>query len=164
VVMAPVARALELVLRGSFLRSSYELFYTPVPPKEKRATKMFIDVSCDRMGDAVGAGILQLLLLLGPRQAVTPILMVTFCLAAFAFWLTKRMDAAYSKVLEHGLVSRAVALHEADVQDSTTLAAQGKAAARPRARCLHPRPGRGAGPVGGSALGKPEANSKRARV
>src|SRR4051812_39145364 len=62
----PVARMLELVLRGSFLRSSYELFFTPVPPREKRAVKTFIDVSCDRMGDALGAGVLQALLLLGP--------------------------------------------------------------------------------------------------
>ena len=71
-IMAPLARGLELVLRGSFLRSGYELFFTPVPPREKRAVKTFIDVGCDRMGDAVGAGILYLLLFLGPRQAVTP--------------------------------------------------------------------------------------------
>ena len=122
-VMAPVARALELILRGSFLRSSYELFFTPVPPREKRATKTFIDVSCDRMGDALGAGVLQLLLLLGPRQAVVPILLVTVALALISYWITKRMDAAYSGVLEHGLLSRAVAVNEGDVQDSTTLAA-----------------------------------------
>lgn len=122
VFMAPIARALELVMRGSFLRSSYELFFTPVPPKEKRATKLFIDVSCDRMGDAVGAGVLQLLLLLGPARAVTPILLTTAGLAAIAFWVTKRMDAAYSKALEYGLMTRAVALQESDVQDSTTLA------------------------------------------
>jgi ATP:ADP antiporter, AAA family len=55
VLMAPLARALELTLRGSFFRSSYELFFTPVPPREKRATKMLIDVSCERMGDVAGA-------------------------------------------------------------------------------------------------------------
>src|SRR3569833_1249488 len=102
---------LELVLRGSFQRSSYELFFTPVPPREKRATKTFIDVSCDRMGDALGAGVLQLLLLLGPRQAVAPILGLTAELGILSYWITKRMDAAYSRVLEHGLLSRAVALH-----------------------------------------------------
>jgi ATP:ADP antiporter, AAA family len=122
-VTAPMARALELIMRGSFLRSSYELFFTPVPPREKRATKMFIDVSCDRMGDAAGAGVLQLFLLLGPDRAATPMLVLTMGLAGLAFWLTKRMDRAYSEVLEHGLLSRAVALQEADVEDSTTLAA-----------------------------------------
>jgi AAA family ATP:ADP antiporter len=122
-IMAPVARLLELIFRGSFLRSSYELFFTPTPAREKRATKTLIDVSCDRMGDALGAGLLQLLLLAGPRQAVAPILMVTAGLAAISFWMTRRMDAAYSRALEHGLLSRAVALNEAEVQDSTTLAA-----------------------------------------
>jgi len=119
----PAARALELIMRGSFLRSSYELFFTPVPPREKRATKLAIDVSCDRMGDAVGAGVLQLLLVFAPRHAATLILLTTAGLAAIAFLVTRRMDAAYSKVLEHGLMSRAVALREGDAQDSTTLAA-----------------------------------------
>jgi AAA family ATP:ADP antiporter len=122
-IMAPIARSLELVLRGSFLRSGYELFFTPVPPREKRAVKTFIDVGCDRMGDAFGAGVLQILLLLGPQQAVTPILLVAMGFAFISIWITTRMDAAYVGVLQHGLLSRAVAINEKDVQDSTTLSA-----------------------------------------
>lgn len=122
-LMAPLARGLELVLRGSFLRSGYELFFTPVPPREKRAVKTFIDVGCDRMGDALGAGILYLLLLLGPQRAVTPILLVAIVFAAIGIWITNRMDTAYLAVLEHGLMSRAVAVEEAEAQDSTTLSA-----------------------------------------
>lgn len=123
VLMAPLARALELVFRGSFFRSGYELFFTPASPRDKRAVKTFVDVSCDRMGDVVGAGILQLLLLAGPRQAVIPILLVTVALACVSFWIARRMDAAYSQALEQGLVNRAVALNEAAVQDSITLSA-----------------------------------------
>jgi hypothetical protein len=119
-IMAPIARGLELVLRGSFLRSGYELFFTPVPPREKRAVKTFIDVGCDRMGDAFGAGVLQVLLLVGPKQAITPILFVAMGFALICIWITTRMDAAYIGVLQHGLLSRAVALNKRDVQDSTT--------------------------------------------
>ena len=119
-IMAPLARGLELVLRGSFLRSGYELFFTPVPPREKRAVKTFIDVGCDRMGDAFGAGVLQVLLLLGPQQAITPILFVAMGFAVICIWITTRMDAAYIGVLQHGLLSRAVAINEKDVRDSTT--------------------------------------------
>ena len=61
-LMAPPARRLELVFRSSFLRSGYELFFTPVPPRDKRAVKTVIDVGCDRMGDAFGAVVLQLVL------------------------------------------------------------------------------------------------------
>src|SRR4030095_9096859 len=121
--MAPLARGLELVLRGSFLRSGYELFFTPVPPREKRAVKTFIDVGCDRMGDALGAGVLQLLLLLGPQQAVKPILLTAIAFAIASIRITNHMDAAYVGALEHGLLSRAVAIQEADVQDSTALSA-----------------------------------------
>jgi len=122
-LMAPVARSLELVLRGSFLRSGYELFFTPVPAREKRAVKTFIDVGCDRMGDALGAGLLYLLLLLGPERSVAPILVAAFLFAAVSIWITSRMDAAYVAVLEHGLLNRAVAVDESDVEDSTTLSA-----------------------------------------
>jgi len=122
-IMAPVARSLEMVLRGSFLRSGYELFFTPLPPREKRAVKTFIDVGCDRMGDALGAGVLQLLLLLGPQQAVKPILLTAIAFAIASIRITNHMDAAYVGALEHGLLSRAVAIQEADVQDSTTLSA-----------------------------------------
>ncbi len=122
-IMAPIARSLELVLRGSFLRSGYELFFTPVPPREKRAVKTFIDVGCDRMGDALGAGILQLLLLLGPEAAVRPILLVALAFAAVSIRITSRMDGAYASALEHGLLTRAVAINEADVEDSTTMSA-----------------------------------------
>src|ERR1051326_6427596 len=121
-LMAPLARALELALRGSCYRSSYELFFTPVPPREKRATKMFIDVSCDRMGDAAGAILLSILLAIGPRQATMPILLLAASLGALGFWITRRMDAAYSGVLERGLVNRAIAVGEGEVRDSTTLA------------------------------------------
>lgn len=139
-IMAPLARGLELVLRGSFLRAGYELFFTPVPPQEKRAVKTFIDVGCDRMGDAFGATILYLLLKLGPQQSVAPILLVALLFAAISMWITGRMDAAYIDVLRHGLISRAVAVNEGDVQDSATLSAILRTAhvarAWPPLRCL----------------------------
>jgi ATP/ADP translocase len=58
-----VARGIEAVLRGSWFRSAYELLFVPMAPDEKRSTKTFLDVTCDRSGDAVGAGIVQVVLL-----------------------------------------------------------------------------------------------------
>jgi ATP:ADP antiporter, AAA family len=121
--MAASVRALELILRGSFFRSGYELFFTPIPPQDKRAVKTVIDVGCDRFGDALGALLLQLLLLMGPMYARVEILLVTIGLAAASIWITKRMDRAYVQVLEQGLVNRAFELDLADVQDSTTMSA-----------------------------------------
>jgi len=121
--MAASVRALELILRGSFFRSGYELFFTPIPPADKRAVKTVIDVGCDRFGDAVGAGVLQLLLLMGPMYARVEILLVTIGLAAISVWITKRMDRAYVQVLERGLLNRAIELDLDDVHDSTTMSA-----------------------------------------
>jgi hypothetical protein len=120
-IMAPAARSLELIFRGSFLRSAYELFFTPTPAREKRATKTFIDVACDRLGDALGAGILQLLLLFAARHASTAILAVAACLAVISLWIASRMDGAYSRALEHGLVSHAVRIDVNELEDSTSL-------------------------------------------
>lgn len=121
--MTASVRALELILRGSFFRSGYELFFTPIPPQDKRAVKTVIDVGCDRFGDALGAGALQLLLLLGPVYARVEILIVMIGLAAASVWITKRMDRAYVQVLENGLMHRAIELDLSDVQDSTTMSA-----------------------------------------
>ncbi len=121
--MTASVRAVELILRGSFFRSGYELFFTPIPPRDKRAVKTVIDVGCDRFGDALGAGALQLLILLGPMYARVEILLVTIGLAAASVWITMRMDRAYVQVLENGLLNRAIELDLSDVQDSTTMAA-----------------------------------------
>ena len=51
-----MARGGESVFRGSLFRTGYELFFTPIPPHDKRAAKSIIDVGFDRLGDAVGGG------------------------------------------------------------------------------------------------------------
>ncbi len=116
-------RSLELILRGSLFRSGYELFYTPIPAREKRSVKTIIDVGFDRLGDAVGAGVLQLLILLSVSSMDQYILIFSAGLAIISIWITTRMDKAYLRVLEQGLLNRAVELDVAEVQDSTTMSA-----------------------------------------
>ncbi|MCC6391345.1 MAG: hypothetical protein IT167_12150 [Bryobacterales bacterium] len=120
--MVSSVRALELILRGSFFRSGYEIFFTPIAPNEKRAVKTVIDVGCDRFGDAFGALILQLLLLYPPHMR-TEILVIVIGLAAASVWITSRMDRAYIGVLERGLMNRAIELDISGLQDSTTISA-----------------------------------------
>ena len=60
----------ETVFRGSLFRTGYEVFYTPVPPDEKRAAKSLIDVGFDRLGDALGGGLISLVILLPHREPV----------------------------------------------------------------------------------------------
>lgn len=100
------ARGLEQVLRGSLFRAGYELFFTPVPPAQKRSLKTLIDVGFDRMGDMVGAVLVQLLLSLGPgsRMAITG---ASAIVSAIGFAISTRLDRAYTRAVETGLRARA---------------------------------------------------------
>ena len=118
--MFTLARSLEYVLRGSFYRSAYELLYTPVPANEKRAAKTLVDVAFDRAGDALGGGIVQLLLWIGSSFLVSGLLGIALALAVFGIWIARRLDAAYSGLVQQRLVDRAVELDLADLQDSTS--------------------------------------------
>ena len=116
-------RGIELIVRGSLFRAGYELFYTPIPPREKRSVKVLIDVGCDRLGDAAGAGIVQLAIWLGPSLARPELLGLSILFAFLSAWLARRLDQAYTGVLERGLIERAFDLDFADVHDSTTMSA-----------------------------------------
>jgi len=111
-------RAIEAILRGSLFRSSYEFLYAPVPYRHKRSVKTLIDVGCDRMGDAAGAGAVQVMVWLGPALARPEILGVTMVLSAVSTWLAVRLSAAYRDVVEKGLVERAKEENAYDVQTS----------------------------------------------
>jgi ATP:ADP antiporter, AAA family len=114
-------RAGEAITRGSLYRAGYELFFTPIPPAEKRAVKSVIDVGFDRLGDAVAGGILRLVLLgVAPavRSPVILLLMMTCAGVAIAF--ASRLNRGYIDALEKGLLQRAVDLDLADVEDLTT--------------------------------------------
>ena len=105
--MTVAVRAFEVVLRGSLFRSGYELLYTPVPAGDKRSVKTMIDVGCDRMGDAVGAGAVQVMVWLGPALARPEILGLAIGLSAISASIALRIGSAYRGVLERGLVRRA---------------------------------------------------------
>lgn len=114
-----VVRALEVILRGSLFRTGYEFLYTPVPPSDKRAVKTIVDVGFDRMGDAVGAGAVQLLMWLGPALARPEILGLAMVLTAISATLAFRLEASYRGVLERGLVDRAREDDEEDGADDS---------------------------------------------
>lgn len=102
-----LARGVEYVLRGSVFRSGYELLFTPMAPAEKRKVKAFLDVTCDRAGDAVGAGIVQLLLLTGSMFLVSELLGITILMAAASIWIGERLDSRYLRAVERRLMDHA---------------------------------------------------------
>jgi hypothetical protein len=120
-------RLMESSLRGSFFRAGYELLYTPVRAAEKRAAKTLIDVACDRAGDALGSGIVQLMLWFGAAFIPSGLLGAMLGLAVAAGWAASRVGAAYSGLVKQRLIDRAVELDLGEVEDLNTRSAIGAA-------------------------------------
>jgi len=119
-VGALLARTGESVLRGSLFRTGYEIFYTPIPADEKRAAKSIIDVGFDRVGDAIGGGLVSLLILLPATRQYGAILLAAVACSAVAIVVAKRLSTGYIQTLEKSLIDRAVELDLSDVEDITT--------------------------------------------
>jgi len=118
-----LTRVMEVVIRGSIFRSGYELFYIPIPAREKRSVKSLIDVACDRMGDAVGSAIVQTALVAAPGAVRNVVLGITAISAGLSLWIASRLDKAYRDVVKHGLLDRADELDLGYVEDVSTLSA-----------------------------------------
>jgi hypothetical protein len=112
-------RGIEVVVRGSLFRSAYELFYTAVAPTDKRVAKSLIDVGVNRMGDALGAGLVQLFLVFAPGR-YTGILVSACACSVAAFLLGLHLRRGYILALEKSLVDRGFELDPSLVEDSTT--------------------------------------------
>jgi AAA family ATP:ADP antiporter len=114
------ARAGESVFRGSWFRAGYELFYTPIAPAEKRAVKSVIDVGVERLGDAMGGGIVRAVVLLAPAAQSSVLLWLAAAGSALAVLAASRLNAWYVRALGKSLVSQAPQLAEADTLHDTT--------------------------------------------
>ena len=113
-----VARGLEQVFRSSLFRAGYELFYMPIPAREKRAAKQAVDVGFDRMGDALGSMVVKALLVLGPAIANQAILTGAVLVGLVSLWVATRLQNAYVDALEKNLLERAEELDLASPADA----------------------------------------------
>ena len=117
-----IARSMQAVLRSSLFRSGYELLYAPVPREEKRSTKILVDVGFDRLGDALGGGLIQVVLALGLAASASNSVLsvVAIILGGIGVVLTQRISSGYVSTLEKSLLNQAAELDLLDVVDRTT--------------------------------------------
>src|SRR5687767_3878909 len=115
-----VVRGSESVFRGSLFRTGYEIFYTPVPADEKRAAKSIIDVGFDRLGDALGGGLISLLILLPPANQYSTMMALAVVSGALALIVARQLNRGYIHTLERSLMNRAVELELSNIEDITT--------------------------------------------
>lgn len=104
---AMLARGLEVVIRSSLFRAAYELLFTPVAPREKRATKLLLDVGAARVGDVLAGALILITLFLAGAGAGPMLLVLTFALSMAALVVTRRLHRGYVAALEGSLQRRA---------------------------------------------------------
>ena len=115
-----LARGSEAVCRKALLRTGYELFYTPLPPDDRRAIKATIDVGMDRAGDIIGATVIQALFWLPGEQQTRALLGLAVACALAALAVGSRLTRGYVNALERSLLDRSVEADLSDIEDGTT--------------------------------------------
>ena len=120
---AALARGVQSVLSNSLYRSGYEVLFTPVPPREKRAVKAIADVGAARVGDLLAASVAQVVVLVAMSRSGRILEGFATVTSIAAAWIAFRLHTGYSESLARGLVSRAVQLDLSEVRDATTRSA-----------------------------------------
>lgn len=115
-----LTRGGETVLRNSIYRAGYELFYTPIQPRDKRAVKSIIDVGADRMGDVVGAAITQTLLWMPQPGQTRALIALAMGCSVGSLFIARQLRRGYADSLEQSLLSHGVEIDLSDAQDLVT--------------------------------------------
>ncbi|MCI0451925.1 MAG: hypothetical protein L0Z51_05960 [Candidatus Latescibacteria bacterium] len=102
-----ILRGVEGVLQSSLFRSGYELLYTPVVPKDKRATKTIVDVGADRMGDVLGGAITRAVIFLPMAIADHILVLLAVAISILGFVVARALRRGYIRALEASLIDRA---------------------------------------------------------
>jgi MFS family permease len=113
------ARGAEASLRNSLFRSGYEPLFIPLPVHQKRRAKQFIDVGCERLGDALGGGLVALVLFTTASSALQVLAALAVLLGLLGIWISLRVHDGWVRALEGSLESRAAAL-DMDEHDEAT--------------------------------------------
>jgi AAA family ATP:ADP antiporter len=107
------------LLTNSFFGPGYELFFTPIAPTDKRASKILIDVGANRMGNMLG-GLMIMGLLLLPGTTSNYILPLVIVMAGVMAMLTFVLNRGYISQLAVNLRDGTLKADIIDIKDKTT--------------------------------------------
>lgn len=122
-VTATLARGTQTIVSSSLFRSGYELLYTPIAPKKKRATKAVIDIACNRIGYGVGSVVIMGLVATTATLDIATkwVLVAATAVAVGCTWMIRRLHSGYVAELASSLRDGSIILQSEDVVDATTL-------------------------------------------
>ena len=115
-----LVRGVGNVLENSLYTSGYQLLFTPLTPDKKRPTKTVIDVGFDRLGGAIGSGVVMAVLAVNASWATRASLAGAALASLVALGVAFRLHRGYVAELARSLESGRVKLADSDVIDATT--------------------------------------------
>ena len=147
---AVIAAGVESVFSNSLYRAGYELLFTPVQAREKRAVKALADVGASKVGGFLAASLAQVVVAMSMPRAGVILMCGAAIFAAAALYIALRLHSGYHQTLARAVVSRAEELDLSGNYDaatrSTVLQTLGPMALSqimrvPRSESETPRPG-----------------------
>ena len=94
----------EATQRNSLFRAAYELLYTPLSARKKRATKTLIDVGCDRLGTVLAGGVAMVAVAIyQPQRAGMVLLVVAMACSLVSVARSIPLHRGYVALLEESL-------------------------------------------------------------
>jgi hypothetical protein len=114
-----VLRGAASMLTNSFFGPGYELFFAPISPADKRASKILIDVGANRSGSMLG-GLLIMGILLIPGATGSYILFMVMTMAAAMSVLIFILNRGYISQLANNLRDGSLKGDDIEIEDKTT--------------------------------------------
>ncbi len=115
-----LVRGSQAVLANSLFRAGFEQLYTPIPPQQKRPSKIIIDVGAQRLGDLAGSGLVMVVLLLAPVLATQTVLALAVAASGVSLYLMRLLHRGYVAQLARNLRAGVVTLDDDRLIDATT--------------------------------------------
>ena len=107
-----ILRGGEATQRNSLFRMAYEMLYTPVSERRKRAMKTLIDVGFDRLGTVAAAGVTIVVIALFSRRAEVVLLTAAIAFAMISLVRSHALHTGYVALLEESLRKGAEAVSQ----------------------------------------------------
>ncbi|HXV86238.1 MAG TPA: hypothetical protein VD793_06050, partial [Gemmatimonadales bacterium] len=112
------ARSAESITRISLYRPAYELLFTPLASRDRRAAKTIVDVGGVRLGDLAGGALVQFSLLVAGAYAAPSLLALAVLVSLVGLRVAFRIQRGYVNTLEKSLLDRAGELDLSEVDDA----------------------------------------------
>ena len=107
-----VARGSEAMFRGTWFDAAGDGLYAALPAAERPAAQSMVEIAAERVGDAVGGGLMRLAMIIAPAAHSSTILSLAMIIALAGVAAAWRLSHWCARGREHAVAGPAYALQE----------------------------------------------------